>query len=290
MKSSDLMMTNRAKNFCRIFALTLFAVILSSFAFAAQQQSQPKKKAPTLTTDDVIKPKPEQIIEEGAAAPEKVEGKKTEAAAVQAGKTKDNAEESSWRDRVTKARQRAKEAERIAEETELRITDLRNQLGFSGQTTQQRNATAVELEETGKRLIELRAEARTAAADLEKLLEYGREKGFAEAAGPSATTEEGKPNEDYYRSRHQKLLDELRTAERRVDLYENRVRELNQRIRANSGSGDNFYIAQLSQDRDEAQQKLNEAQEARNKARKELDDLFEEARRAGVPPGVFRQN
>jgi hypothetical protein len=289
MKSSD-SMTNQAKSFRRIFALTLFALLLFPFAVAAQQQAPPKKKAPTLTTDDVIKPRPEQIIEEGAdkAAPEKVEGKKTEAA--QAGKTTDNPEETLWRDRVTKARQRAKETERIAEETELRITDLRNRLGASGQTTQERNATAAELDATGKRLIELRSEARAAAADLEKLLEYGRDKGFAEAPGPSATTEEGKPNEDYYRSRHQKLLEELRTAERRVDLYENRVRELNQRIRNNSGSGDNFYIAQLAQDRDEAQQKLEEAEEARDKARRELDNLLEEARRAGVPPGVFRQN
>jgi hypothetical protein len=249
----------------------------------------PSKKTPTLRTEDVVKPKTEEVIEEGTekAAPEKAEGKKTEAPASQAGK---DAEESSWRDRVKQARQRAKETERVAEETELRITELRNQLGVSGQTTQERNSTAIELDETGKKLIELRAEARAAAADLEKLLQYGRDKGFSEGAGPSATSEDGKPNEDYYRSRHQKLLEDLRTAERRVDLYENRVRELNQKIRANSGSGDNFYVAQISQDRDEAQQKLEEAQASRDKAQKELDDLLEEARRAGIPPGVFRQN
>lgn len=292
MKSSDSMITSWARTLRQVFALALFAVMFSPFAFAAQQQAQPKKKTPTLTTEDVVKPKTEQVIEEGAekAADEKAEGKKTEAASSQTGKTKDDQEESSWRDRVKQARQRAKETERVAEETELRITDLRNQLGVSGQTSQGRNSTAAELEETGKRLIALRAEARAAAADLEKLLGYGREKGFAEGAGPSATTEDGKPNEDYFRSRHQKLLEELRTAERRVDLYENRLRELNQKIRVNSGSGDNFYIAQLSQDRDEAQQKFNEAQEARDKARKELNDLLEEARRAGIPPGLFRQN
>lgn len=292
MKSSDSMITSWAKTLRQVFALALFAVMLSSFALSAQQQTPPKKKTPTMTTEDVVKPKTEQVIEEGTekAASEKVEGKKTETSSSQAGKTKNDTEESSWRDRVKQARQRAKETERVAEETELRITELRNQLGVSGQTTQERNSTAVELEETGKRLIELRAEARAAAADLEKLLEYGREKGFSEGAGPSATTEDGKPNEDYFRLRHQKLLEQFRTAERRVDLYENRLRELNQKIRVNSGSGDNFYIAQLSQDRDEAQQKLNEAQEARDTARKELDDLLEEARRAGIPPGVFRQN
>ncbi len=278
-------MTSRAKTFRLIFALAILAAMFSSPSFA-QQQTPPKKKTPTLRTEDVVKPKTEEVIEEGT---EKVEGKPTETVVSETGKTKDNPEESAWRDRVKLARQRAKEAERVAEETELRVTDLRNQLGVSGQTTQDRNSNAVELEETGKQLIKLRAEARAAAADLEKLLEHGREKGFSEAAGPSATSEDGKPNEDYYRSRHQKLLEEFRTAERRVDLYENRVRELNQKIRGSSGSGDNFFIAQLAQDRDEAQQKLDEAQEARNKARKELDDLLEEARRAGIAPGVFRQ-
>jgi len=71
-----------------------------------------------------------------------------------------------------------------------------------------------------------------------------------------------------------------------MQLYENRVRELNERL--NSTSVDRFSSSQLQQDREEAQQKLEEARESRAKAQTELDDLKEEARKAGVSPGVFR--
>jgi hypothetical protein len=73
-------------------------------------------------------------------------------------------------------------------------------------------------------------------------------------------------------------------------LYENRVRELQQHILLNGGKngGDNFYTAQLQQDKEEAQRSLDEARAARSQAASKLDQLMEEARRAGVPPGVFR--
>jgi hypothetical protein len=119
-------------------------------------------------------------------------------------------------------------------------------------------------------------------------VEYGREKGFKEAEGPKAVGDDGKPNEQFYRSRFASLNEALQTAERRAQLYENRVRDLNQRISNNSGTGDNFYIAQIQQERTEMQQKLEEARAARAKAQSDLVALLEEARRNGVPPGVFR--
>jgi hypothetical protein len=290
MKCCDSKAASPISRISHLFALALCAVLsFSSFALGGQNPPPQKKKTPTMTTDDVVRPKAEQTVEEGEVKSEKAASEKSEGAVTpQAGKAKDDPEEEAWRERVRLTRQRAKEAEAAAEETELRITELRNNLNASGGTAQGRNAVAAELDETGKKLLELRAEARAAKADLEKLLEHGREKGFAEAAGPKQADDEGRPNEDYYRSRYQKLNEELRTAQRRAELYENRVRELNQRIRNNSGTGDNFYIAQLTQDRDEAQKSLEEAREARDKAQQDISALLEEARRAGVPPGVFR--
>jgi chromosome segregation ATPase len=73
-------------------------------------------------------------------------------------------------------------------------------------------------------------------------------------------------------------------------LYDNRVRDVSQRILQTGGKngGDNFYLAHLQEERQEAQQQLDEARAASAKARSDLDALREEARRAGVPPGVFR--
>jgi chromosome segregation ATPase len=206
-------------------------------------------------------------------------------------------EESSWRDRVGKARDRAKELERVAEEAELRITALRNELGVSGQSARQRNDTAAEIGLAGERLSELRAQARIAAEDAAQLVEYGRQKGFAEAQEPKPTVEEGKPNEEYYRSQFSKLTENLESARRRVQLYDNRIRDLSQQLATNSGGkdkngrstgGDSFFAIQLQKEREEAQQKLDEARAAYTQAQTDLDALKEDARRAGVPPGVFR--
>jgi hypothetical protein len=265
------------------FAL-VSALLLLAIDSRAQQPAAGRKKAPSLTTEDVLRPRSDQT-EEVASQPVAV---KPAPGSQQAGPDNIDPEESSWRGRVRQARERAKSLERSAEETELRVTELRNALGSSGQTAKYRNNTAAELDRAGQQLLELRARAREAASDLEKLLEYGRDKGFKEEPGPSATTGEGKPNEDYYRTRFAKLNEELQTANRRAELFENRIRDLNARININSGSGDNFYIAQLQQERDEAQQKMNEARAARDRVQQEIAALVEEARRAGLPPGIFR--
>ncbi len=278
------------------FALIAVLLLLPSVS-DAQQPAAGRKKTPRLTSDDVVTPKPAQPAEGAAKEGEnarpgdsaKTEATKEGAPKAQAGEAKSDPEEASWRERVEKARARAKELERQAEETELRVTQLRNDLSASGQGASNRNRTAAELDRTGQQLKDLRANARAASSDLEKLLEYGRQKGFSEAAGPKAASEDGKPNEDYYRTRYAALTEELQTTERRVQLYDNRVRDLNQRITTNSVSGDNFYIAHLKEERDESQQKLEEARAARNKAYNDIDALKEEARRAGVPPGVFRK-
>ena len=271
-------------------------------AAAVQQPATGRQKAPRLTTDDVRPPAAQQSAEskEVAAKPEvagKADPAEPKAGQPKATEVKVSVEESSWRESVGKARTRAKELERAAEEAELRITALRNDLGTSGQSARFRNDTAAELGQAGQRLTELRAQARIAADDAAQLIEYGKTKGFTESEGPKPTAEEGKPNEEYYRTQFTKLTEALENAQRRVQLYDNRVRDLNQQISTNSGGkdkngrntgGDSFYGVQLQKDREEAQQKLEEARAAQTQAQTALDALMEEARRAGVPAGLFR--
>jgi chromosome segregation ATPase len=257
-------------------------MLLSAQLIEAQQPATGRKRVPRLTTDDVVRLNGERVSEPGA------DGKPPEAGTSGAPGSKVSAEESAWRERVKEARRAAKSLERSADEVELRMTELRNELSASGQTSRQRNETAAQLDEAGRRLTEMRAQARKAAAELEDLINLGRQKGYSEEAEAQPTTGDGSPNEQYYRARYAALLEEMSDAERLIRLYENRVRDLNQRILLNSGSGDNFYTAQIQQDRDAMQERLNEAREAREKARSSIDALVEEARRAGLPPGVFR--
>lgn len=278
-------------------ALTLLWITTA----AAQQSSVSRQKSPSLTTDDVARPPSvEAPVVESKQAALKSDGSgkagETKSSETTSTESKANPEESLWRDLVDKARTQAKEQERAAEEAELRITALRNELGVSGQSARHRNDTAAELELAGQRLSSARDLARAAAEELAKLIEYGKQKSFTEAAEPKPT-EEGKPNEQYYRTQFAKLTEALETAQRRISLYENRVRDLTQQLSTNGAGkdkngrntgGDSFFAAQLLKDRDEAQQELNEARSSVGKAQADLDALKDEARRAGVPPGLFR--
>jgi chromosome segregation ATPase len=286
----------------RVFPKVAFALaaslLLALFTANAQQPAPGRKKAPSLNTEDVIRPASDQPSSEAAKEPSEVKpenavtlnSSKTLPDKVPPTESKTNAEETSWRERVSKAREHAKSLEKAAEEAELRVTRLRNDLSASGESARFRNETAAEMDQAGQRLSELRAQARAARDDLNQLLDYGKQKGFTEQSEPKATSGDGKVNEDYYRARFSSLNEALQTAERRIQLYENRVRDLQQHILQNGGKngGDNFYAAQLQQDREEEQRNLDQARAARDKARIDIDTLMEEARRAGVSPGVFR--
>jgi hypothetical protein len=271
------------------FALTLLFAVCA----AAQQPAQ-RKRAPRMTSDDVSQPVASTPDDAGDTKPVdgKAEAGKPEAA--KGDRKEVSVEEAAWRERVSQAREKAKAAERAAEEGELRITSLRNELGVSGRSPQARNQTAADLETAGQKLKDLRTQSSEASADLKALLEYGKDKGYSEAEGPKATNAEGKANEEYYRGRFAELNEEVQTAERRMQLYTDRISDLQQRI-LNNGSagagkkgGDNFTLAQLQQDKEEAQRSFNEAQAAKNRALEKRDALIEEARRAGLPPGLFR--
>lgn len=286
------------------FTFTLVLTLVFCIAAAAQSQQRPERpKAPRLTTDDLIPtPVSQPTSEPKDAATKSDVTAKADVAEVKPGEAKTpevkvSAEESSWRENVAKARAKAKDLESAAEKAELRITQLRNDLGTSGQTARYRNETVAELGEANRRLSDLRAQARAAADDAAQLVEYGKQKGYTEAEGPKPTSEGGQPNEEYYRAQFAKLTEALEQAERRVQLYDNRVRDLNQQLMSNSSGkdkngrgtgGDSFFAFQLQKDRDDAQQKLDEARKAQTQANNDIYTLREEARRAGVPPGLFR--
>jgi len=262
-------------------ALIASALILFVVSASAQQPAASRKRVPTLTTDDVYAQR------SAPATADATEDPASKTAGAPANGKPVSPEESAWRENVKNARERAKAADRAAEEAELRVTALRNQLGQSGQGPRDRNETATELDSAGQRVIELRAQARDAHESLDKLLEEGRAKGFTETPEPSAS-KDGKPNIDYYKTKFAELTEKLQTAERRVKLYDDRIREMNQRITINSRTGDNYYIGQLQQLRADAQHDQDQARADLESAQRDLEALKEEARRAGVPPGVFR--
>ncbi|HKQ09076.1 MAG TPA: hypothetical protein VJ464_28395 [Blastocatellia bacterium] len=270
------------------------ALILALGICAIAQQPAQKKRVPRMTTED--------ITQAAASTTDEVKDAKAAEAGAEAGKPDaakgdkraTSSDEAAWRERVTQARDKAKALARAAEEAELRITSLRNDLGVSGRGAKDRNQIAADLEAAGQKVNELRKQSSEANADLKDLLEYGKERGYSEAEGPKPTTNDGKTNTEYYRSKFAALNEEVETAERQSQLYADRVRDLQQRILNNSSAGpgkkggDNFTLAQLQKDKEEAQRSLDEAQAAKNRAEEKRSALIEEARRAGVSPDTFR--
>ena len=154
-----------------IFAL---ACLLASLAIA--QQTQPRK-VPRMTTDDVVRTRsapsaseipPVEITAEQAipaakvatAPPVDLEGAKSP-------------EEKAWRIKVAQARQEAEQTQRAAEQAEVHTTELRNNLNTQGQSSQQRNATAAEMDSAGKQVVELRKVAAAAKDDAGRLRDKG---------------------------------------------------------------------------------------------------------------------
>ncbi|HKP13682.1 MAG TPA: hypothetical protein VJZ91_16295 [Blastocatellia bacterium] len=284
---------SRARRFNHRFACVLMLTFLLAICAVAQQPAQ-RKRVPRMTSEDMTQPAASTPTDETKDAPGEAKAEAGTPAAAKGDKKEVSADEAAWRERVTQAREKAKSLERAAEEAELRVTALRNELGVSGRSPQYRNQIAADLETAGQRLTELRNQSREANADLKALLEYGKDKGYSEAEGPKPTADGGKANEGYYRAKFAEVSEELQTAERRVQLYADRVRDIQQRILNNGSSGagkkggDNFMLAQLQQEKEEAQRSLDDAQAAKTRATEKRDALIEEARRAGVPPGVFR--
>jgi hypothetical protein len=282
-----------ARRFYHRFVCAFVLTVLLGVCAAAQQPAQ-RRRAPRMTSDDMMQPVASTPDEPGEAKPANAKAEAGKPEAAKGEKKEVGADEAAWRERISQAREKAKALERAAEEGELHVTSLRNELGVSGRSPQYRNQIAADLEAAGQKLNDLRKQSREANADLKELLEYGKEKGYSEAEGPKATATDGKANEEYYRTRFAALNEEVQTAERRMQLYADRIRDLQQRI-LNNGSpgagkkgGDNFTLAQLQQDKEEAQRSFDEAQTAKNRALEKRDALIEEARRAGLPPSLFR--
>src|SRR4030095_9047848 len=164
------------KSYLRQMICAITLTLLGVTTIAAQQSAVSRQKSPRLTTDDVARPPVVEQPAETKPALKTDEAGKTVAAETKPGEAKPGGpktdpEEASWREQVGKARTKAKGLERAAEEAELRITTLRNQLGVSGESARHRNDTAAELEQAGQQVIVVRGQARVAADDLAQLVE-----------------------------------------------------------------------------------------------------------------------
>jgi len=213
---------------------------------------------------------------------EKVEGPKEDPAEVD------------WRNRIVAARERVRQLRQATQETELQLTAIRNNRYGDNMTTDKLNAVAVAMDRGGQQLSSLHRELNVASQELDQVVEEGRIKKFHEVM-KRPTNEKGEANEDYYKSRYVELVDQYNDADRRVKLLEYRMNELRAQLQGTGGvagkkgGGDNFAAMRIQRDMEQTLIDMDMARADLSKAQQSVESLMEEARRAGVPPGVFRQ-
>jgi hypothetical protein len=275
-------------------------VLLAAPALAQQPapEGQREDETPTLTTDDV----PPQPIEgqpagaqtenppdaeddanltpEERADAAKAKGK-GDAAKEPAKKKGPSAAELAWRSQYAQAEAQMRATRQQAQEAELQLTQLRNSIGSSGNAAD-RNAIAAQITEQGETVRQAQQAAAAAELVYKNLQAEGARLKYKPDAGPAPRTESGDANPAYYAQRFAKAQSDFDDADRRVQLYQDRVSDARARILNNSGSGDQFAGMKMQEELDAALKELEKAQTDRDAAQTALDAARREALSNGV--------
>lgn len=261
-------------------------------------------QVPSLTTEDVLKWR--------AANPERAKHfiPKTAASAQPAQKSQAQSDaeylraEKEWNIRLNEARTRVRDFERRADQAELQATQARNVNIFgSADQVNANNANIGNLRATAQAL---RAEARYAQQEVDRLLDEGKQYGF-QLNFISPVLKNGAPNLEYFRTRYLDLAMELQDAQSRAAVLQLRTNRLQTSINntlsynagwsnyyrgilfyPNTGAADVFYLNRLRNELAYIGGDANSNAARIQILQQELADLIEEGRRAGVPPGTFR--
>src|SRR5262249_32019491 len=133
-----------------------------------------------------------------------------------------SAAELAWRSQLAQAEAQMRATRQQAQEAELQLTQLRNSVGSSGNASD-RNAIAAQISEQGDTVRQAQQAAAAAEAVYKNLQAEGTRQSYKPDAGPAARTEGGDVNPTYYTERLSKAQSDFDDADRRVQLYQDRV-------------------------------------------------------------------
>lgn len=255
-----------------LFGISFFLLMI------ALASAQPKAPVPTLTTDDVVGSKPFAPAPAGKTAAQDV-------ASTTSVKTEDDPKkkaEKEWNDRLKKAQETLSELERRADQTDLRITQLRNQLSSATARAPEANGQLnIILGDLVKVRDRLRAEAQTARQEVTALEAEGQSHTY-KVAEVSLTNEKGEPDTKAFQMEYSKLQNELRDAQARIEVLQIRLNKAQAEV-LNRGNGDNFTLNRLRQERDNTSTELQETRSRIEELKNKIQTHRQKATAAGVP-------
>jgi chromosome segregation ATPase len=238
-----------------------FLLALSMVALA-----QSSRSVPTLTTDDIVSSRP--LVPPPASTAVKPPGKVEKNSAPGEAKTdgiksddpKKNAEQN-WNERLRKAQEKAQSLAQQADQVELAITQLRNQLFSAAAKAPEANGQInARITQLFAQMYQLRADAKTAQQEVETLQAEGDANQY-QVQAVSLTNNRGEPDKQAYQKEYNQLQSELRAAHAREEVLQLRLNTIHSETLRNA-NGDNFTLNRL---RAEKEQTAAEWEETRAK-------------------------
>ncbi len=270
----------------RVSLLWEFSLLLGLSTYGLAQASRP---TPTLTTDDVIFARPSAPIST-APATSKNSGREEKSPAAVIAKTataqppedEKKLAEKNWQERLNKAQEKARGLESHADQTELTITQLRNQL-FSATATSPEAKVQItaRLSNLSAQTNRLRAEAKAAQQEVEALQAEGNANQY-KAQPVTLTNEKGEPDKQAYQSEQDKLQGELQAARARVEVLQMRLNN-NHAETLKKASGDNFTLNRFRQEKEQIAAELAEIRTKIEALTNQLQLHRQKAAAAGIP-------
>lgn len=269
-----------SRNLQSLVPLLLLLVMVTASGLAQSRQT-----SPSLTTEDVQRRNPAAMV--------------TATRTVQKDQQADafTAAEIAWNERYRRTLQRVRELERQADQAELAVARARNAYFNVNQPHDAQELNRLNNEQARQAVLskQLRAEAERAFVELNALLEEARREGFL-VRTYALFKRNGEPDPDSFRDRFIELRQDLQDAEARAAVMDLRTRRANTNLRVNACAGivdsfncsDIYYVNRQRAELQTAQEELIAAQARIAAVKKQIAELIEQGREAGLPSGLFR--
>ncbi len=254
--------------------------------------AQSRAPIPTLTSEDVVgtkqvvsKPPATEIGKNPTQSEKALAKDAVSTAPVKSAEDPKKRAEKDWNERLKKAQEKLGELERRADQAELQMTQLRNQLFSTAakvpEANSQLNASISELSGLRNRL---RAEAQTAQQEVTTLQSEGGSNSY-QVIEASLVNEKGEPDAQAYQAEQEKLQNELRDAQAHVEVLRIRLNSVQGEVLKN-GNGDNFTLNRLRQERDRTSAELEETRNRIEELKSKVQSHRQKASAVGVTLGA----
>ena len=244
--------------------------ILTSMTVIAQQ------RIPTLTTDDVVVPisVSKSVSEEKKPeTKDKVENKSLEKSDVKVAeekKAKVNPEEKLWNDNLQRAKEKAAQFARQADQTELEINQLRNELSsVQSSSPEQKRETLEKIAKLSKTLSEFKESAQSSNSEVAEVIAKGKDKEY-KIAEPKLTNEKGEIDKEAVAEQVSKNHQEVADAQARIQLLELQLNKLHSQSNQN---GDRYKLNQINTEREQVKQEIEKMKSKISETTTKIENL-----------------